>query len=109
ARPVIAAAARSLPEPEPPLPDADDAEALWAAARHALGQKQVPAPLLRDLSVVGIEETARGTRKLVLRAGHAATADTARRSHEATMRSVLSSLTSGSIVEVEFQAARPGR
>ncbi|MBP7339900.1 replication initiation protein, partial [Niveispirillum sp.] len=65
ARPVIAAAARSLPEPEPPLPDADDAEALWAAARHALGQKQVPAPLLRDLSVVGIEETARGTRKLV--------------------------------------------
>ncbi len=96
----------------PPMPDADDAEALWAAARHALGQKQVPGPLLRDLTVVGIEETARGSRKLVLRAGHAATADTARRSHEPTIRLVLSSLSSGSIGEVEFQAAgntRPGR
>ncbi|OYQ37406.1 replication initiation protein [Niveispirillum lacus] len=100
---------RSLPEPAPPLPDADDAEALWAAARHALSQKQVPGPLLRDLSVVGIEETARGTRKLVLRAGHAATAETARRSHEPTVRLVLSSLTSGSIAEVEFLAARNGR
>jgi len=69
----------------------------------------VPSPLLRDLTVVGIEETARGTRKLVLRAGHVATAETARRSHEATMRSVLSSLTSGSIAEVEFLSARPGR
>lgn len=108
-RPPLASPARSLPEPAPPLPDADDAEALWAAARHALSQKQVPSPLLRDLSVVGIEETARGTRKLVLRAGHAATAETARRSHEATMRSVLSSLSSGTIVEVEFQAARTGR
>ncbi|MFY8095012.1 MAG: replication initiation protein [Niveispirillum sp.] len=109
-KPLLTGAARStLPEPAPPLPDADDAEALWAAARHALSQKQVPSPLLRDLSVVGIEETARGTRKLVLRAGHAATAETARRSHEATMRSVLSSLTSGSIAEVEFQAARAGR
>lgn len=97
--------AKPAPELAPPLPDADDAEALWAAARHALSQKQVPGPLLRDLSVVGIEETARGSRKLVLRAGHAATADTARRSHEATIRLVLSSLTSGSIGEVEFQAA----
>lgn len=103
------ATSRSLPEPAPPLPDADDAEALWAAARHALSQKQVPSPLLRDLSVVGIEETARGARKLVLRAGHAATAETARRSHEPTMRLVLSSLTSGSIAEVEFLAARNGR
>lgn len=109
AKPALAATARSLPEPAPPLPDADDAEALWAAARHALSQKQVPSPLLRDLSVVGIEETARGTRRLILRAGHAATAETARRSHEATMRSVLSSLTSGTIAEVEFQAARIGR
>ncbi|MFV3129426.1 replication initiation protein [Niveispirillum sp. KHB5.9] len=108
AKPALATA-RPLPEPAPPLPDADDAEALWAAARHALSQKQVPGPLLRDLSVVAIEETARGTRKLVLRAGHAATAETARRSHEATMRSVLSSLTSGSIAEVEFLAARTGR
>lgn len=104
AAPTLTATPRSLPEPAPSLPDADDAEALWAAARHALGQKQVPSPLLRDLSVVGIEETTRGTRKLVLRAGHAVTAETARRSHEATMRSVLSSLTSGSIAEVEFQA-----
>lgn len=109
AAPILTATPRSLPEPAPSLPDADDAEALWAAARHALGQKQVPSPLLRDLSVVGIEETTRGTRKLVLRAGHAATADTARRSHEATMRSVLSSLTSGSIAEVEFLSARTGR
>lgn len=109
AAPILASTPRHLPEPAPSLPDADDAEALWAAARHALGQKQVPSPLLRDLSVVGIEETPRGTRKLVLRAGHAATADTARRSHEATMRSVLSSLTSGSIAEVEFLSARTGR
>lgn len=109
AKPALAAATRALPEPPPPLPDADDAEALWAAARHALSQKQVPSPLLRDLSVVGIEDTARGTRRLVLRAGHAATAETARRSHEATVRLVLASLTSGSIAEVEFQAARTGR
>ncbi|MFV3076063.1 replication initiation protein [Niveispirillum fermenti] len=107
--PAAIAQTRSLPEPPPPLPDADDAEALWAAARHALGQKQVPGPLLRDLSVVGIEETARGSRRLVLRAGHAATAETARRSHEATIRVVLSSLTSGTIAEVEFQSTRIGR
>ncbi|SNS85286.1 Initiator Replication protein [Azospirillum sp. RU38E] len=95
--------------PPPPLPDADDAEALWAAARHALGSRNVPTPLLRDLEAVGIEETARGARKLVLRAAHAVTADTARRGHEATMRLVLSSLTSGSITEVEFQvpASKP--
>lgn len=105
----IAAPVRPVAELAPPLPDADDAEALWAAARHALGQKQVPGPLLRDLTVVGIEETSRGSRKLVLRAGHAATADTARRSHEPTIRLVLSSLTSGSIGEVEFQAGTATR
>lgn len=103
------ASGRALPEPAPSLPDADDAEALWAAARHALSQKQVPLPLLRDLTVVGIEETSRGTRKLVLQAGHASSAETARRSHEPTIRLVLASLSSGSIAEVEFQSARSGR
>lgn len=103
---VVPAAA---PLPPPPLPDADDAEALWAATRHALGQRNVPGPLLRDLEVVEIAETTRGTRRLVLRAGHAATADTARRSHEATVRLVLSSLTSGSISEVEFLAPKSRR
>ena len=97
----VQAPVTSLP---PPLPDTDDAEALWAAARHALSQRNLPTPLLRDLEVVGIEETARGARRLVLRAGHAATADTARRSHEPTVRLVLSTLTSGSITEVEFQS-----
>lgn len=102
----VPAPAPSLP---PPLPDADDAEALWAAARHALSQRNLPTPLLRDLEVVGIEETPRGARRLVLRAGHAATADTAHRSHEATVRLVLSTLTSGSITEVEFQSPRARR
>ncbi|WP_084437858.1 replication initiation protein [Niveispirillum irakense] len=102
----VPAPAASLP---PPLPDADDAEALWAAARHALSQRNLPTPLLRDLEVVGIEETPRGARRLILRAGHAATADTAHRSHEATVRLVLSTLTSGSITEVEFQSPRARR
>ncbi|MDE1146878.1 MAG: replication initiation protein [Azospirillaceae bacterium] len=87
-----------------PLPDADDANALWAAARHALLAKNVPAPLLRDLEVERIEETARGERRLVLLAGHPATAQTARMNHEASIRGVLSSLTSGSITGVEITA-----
>ncbi|MBB6252869.1 replication initiation protein [Nitrospirillum iridis] len=87
-----------------PLPDTDDANALWAAARHALLAKNVPAPLLRDLEVERIEETARGERRLVLLAGHPATAQTARMNHEASIRGVLASLTSGSITGVEIIA-----
>lgn len=87
-----------------PLPDADDAQALWAATRHALAARNVPAPLLRDLEAERIEETPRGARRLVLLAGTAVTADIARRSHEATIKAALSSLTSGSIAEVEILA-----
>ncbi|TWB43505.1 replication initiation protein [Nitrospirillum pindoramense] len=91
-------------EAPPPLPDADDANALWAAARHALLAKNVPAPLLRDLEVERIEETARGERRLVLLAGHPATAQTARMNHEASIRGVLISLTSGTINGVDIKA-----
>lgn len=94
---------------QPPLPDTDDANALWAAARHALQAKGVPTPLLRDLEVVRIEEAARGERRLVLVASHPATAQTARMNHEANIRTVLSSLTSGSITSVLIEAAAARR
>lgn len=92
-----------------PLPDADDVEALWAAALHALKGK-VPGPLLNGLSPARVEEAPQGGRRLVLTAGTPALADTARMNHWPTFKSALSSLTGGLIADVVFEAAekRPG-
>ncbi|HYC04962.1 MAG TPA: replication initiation protein [Azospirillaceae bacterium] len=112
---VDALAADQAPPPAPdirpdgPLPDIEDAQALWAATRHALTARNVPGPLLSDLEALRIEETARGARRLVLAAGSAVTADTARMNHEGTVRTVLASLTSGSITEVAFELPKGGR
>jgi len=97
---------QQIAEVEPfqaPLPDADDAHAFWAAARHALS-RSLPLPLLNDLEADRIEETPKGARRLVLKAGNPVTADMARMHHEATIRAELASLSSGSITEVTFTA-----
>ncbi|CAO3437881.1 hypothetical protein [Azospirillum doebereinerae] len=84
-----------------PLPDADDVTALWAALLHALKGK-VPAPLLAALEPERVEEAPQGGRRLVLKAGNAAVADTARMNHWPSFKSALSSLTSGMIEDVTF-------
>ncbi|XKH39127.1 replication initiation protein [Azospirillum doebereinerae] len=84
-----------------PLPDADDVTALWAALLHALKGK-VPAPLLASLEPERVEEAPQGGRRLVLKAGNAAVADTARMNHWPSFKSALSSLTSGMIEDVTF-------
>lgn len=100
--------------PEPadpgPLPDADDVNALWAAALHAL-KGRVPAPLLNELEPLRVEDAAHGVRRLVLRARTAATADAAGMNHWPTFKSTLSSLTAGLIADVAFEApaARRGK
>jgi hypothetical protein len=87
-----------------PLPDADDVSALWAAVLHALKGK-VPAPLLSELTPDRVEDTPQGGRRLVLTVRKAAVADTARMNHWPTFKSALSSLTSGLIEDVTFEAA----
>ena len=94
--------APAAPDPGP-LPDADDVNALWAAALHALKGK-VPAPLLAALEPLRVEDAPQGVRRLVLRAGSAAVADTASRSHWPTFKSALASLTNGLIGDVTFEA-----
>jgi len=92
-----------LDPPSPgPLPDADDVDALWAAALHAL-KGRVPAPLLGELEPMRVEETPQGGRRLVLRARTAATADIASRTHWPTVKSALASLTAGLIADVVFE------
>ncbi|PWC44258.1 replication initiation protein [Azospirillum sp. TSO22-1] len=99
------APAADAPDAGPgPLPDADDVNALWAAALHALKGK-VPAPLLAALEPVRVEDAPQGVRRLVLRAGSAAVADTASRSHWPTFKSALASLTNGLIGDVTFESA----
>ena len=95
----------ATPEPlDPgPLPDADDVNALWAAALHAL-KGRVPAPLLNALEPLRVEDAAPGLRRLVLRAGSAAVADTAGMNHWPTFKSTLASLTAGLIADVAFEA-----
>jgi len=88
-------------EPVPP-PDADDVNAVWAAALHALKAK-VPAPLLARLEPVGVETAPPDVRRLVLRADAPGIADTARINHWSTFKSVLASLTSGLITDVAFE------
>ncbi|WP_448205846.1 replication initiation protein [Azospirillum sp. sgz302134] len=96
----------TLPEvadPDPgPLPDADDVNALWAAALHAL-KGRVPAPLLNELEPLRVEDAAPGVRRLVLRARTAATADAAGMNHWPTVKSALASLTAGLIADVTFE------
>ncbi|MBK3799705.1 RepB family plasmid replication initiator protein [Azospirillum brasilense] len=87
-----------------PLPDADDVNALWAAALHALKGK-VPAPLLNELAPLRVEDVAHGVRRLVLQTRTAATADAAGMNHWPTIKSALSSLTMGLIADVAFEAA----
>lgn len=99
----LASAATGTPDPGPgPLPDADDVDALWAAALHALKGK-VPAPLLAALEPVRVEDAPQGVRRLVLRAGSAAVADTASRTHWPAVKSALASLTGGLIGDVTFE------
>ncbi len=86
-----------------PLPDADDVNALWAAALHAL-KGRVPAPLLAELEPLRVEDAAHGVRRLVLRTRTAATADAAGMNHWPTFKSTLSSLTAGLIADVAFEA-----
>lgn len=90
--------------PDPgPLPDAEDVNALWAAALHAL-KGRVPAPLLSELEPLRVEDAAGGVRRLVLRTRTAATADAAGMNHWPTFKSTLSSLTAGLIADVAFEA-----
>lgn len=97
----------SLPEtaaPDPgPLPDADDVNALWAAALHAL-KGRVPAPLLTELEPVRVEDAPQGVRRLVLLGRNPAAADTARMNHWPAFKSALSNLTGGLIADVAFEA-----
>lgn len=85
-----------------PLPDADDVNGLWAAALHALKGK-VPGPLLGALDPLRVEDAPQGVRRLVLRAGSPAVADTASRSHWPAIKSALASLTNGLIGDVTFE------
>jgi len=89
-----------------PLPDADDVNALWAAALHALKGK-VPAPLLKDLEPLRVEDAPQGVRRLVLQARTAAAADMAGMNHWPTFKSALASLTNGLIGDVAFE--KPAR
>ncbi|HYH23095.1 MAG TPA: replication initiation protein [Azospirillum sp.] len=102
-----------LAPPEPPesadpgpLPDADDVNALWAAALHALKGK-VPAPLLKDLEPLRVEDAPQGVRRLVLQARTVAAADMAGMNHWPTFKSALASLTNGLIADVAFE--KPAR
>lgn len=98
----LAPSAPAGPAEPGPLPDADDVDALWAAALHSL-KGRVPAPLLGELEPLRVEDAPEGVRRLVLRARTAAAADTASRTHWPTLKSALASLTAGLIVDVVFE------